>query len=303
MTSPCTCSSPRPKVGFIGAGKVGTALALALSRACYPVVAVASRSLSSAQRLAEAVDGCSAFADTDPVVTAADLVFVTVPDDAIAEVAGAVAWRPGQMVVHCSGSLSAEVLDPARRIGALVGGLHPLQTFADARKAADALAGSAFGLEAEDTDLAAALRQMVEALDGTAVVLRAEDKPLYHAAAVVACNYLVTLFSLATGLWDAFGVAQPDAARALLPLVRGTLANLETVGLPAGLTGPIARGDVGTVRKHLAALQSAAPELLPVYRELGLRTIPIGRGKGTLNETAAGQLRRLLGEIEGESCE
>ncbi len=249
------------------------------------------------------MDGCRAFADPDAVAAAADLVFATVPDDAIADVAAAVAWRPGQMVVHCSGSLSAEVLEPARRIGASVGGLHPLQTFADARKAADALAGAAFGLEAEDECLATVLKALVSVLGGTAIVLRAEDKPLYHAAAVVACNYLVTLFSLATGLWESFGVARQDAARALLPLVRGTLANLETVGLPGGLTGPIARGDVGTVEKHLAALEAAAPDLLPVYRELGLRTIPIGVGKGTLNAFAADQLRRLLGEIEGESCE
>ncbi len=295
--------SARPKVGFIGAGKVGTAMALALSRAGYPVVAVASRSLSSAQRLEAQVDGCRTFAGVDSVAQVSDLVFVTVPDDAIAAVAAEVAWRPGQMVVHCSGSLAAGVLEPARRIGAAVGGLHPLQTFADSERAADALDGSTFGLEAEDAGLSAVLGDMVEALGGTAVLLRAEDKPLYHAAAVVACNYLVTLFALATGLWDAFGVSQQVAARALLPLVRGTLANLETVGLPAGLTGPIARGDAGTVRKHMVALKTAAPELLPVYRELGRRTIPIGLDKGTLSVSAADEIRRLLDEIEGESCE
>lgn len=290
-------------MGFIGAGKVGTALALALSRAGYPVAAVASRSLSSAQRLESLVVGCRAHGDLDAVAKAADLVFVTVPDDAIEGVAAAVHWRPGQMVVHCSGSLSAEALEPARRIGATVGGLHPLQTFADATRAADALAGAAFGLEAENEALAAVLKDIVSALGGTAILLRAEDKPLYHTAAVVACNYLVTLFSLAAGLWEAFGVPRQDAARALLPLVQGTLNNLETVGLPAGLTGPIARGDVGTVRKHVAALRAAAPDLLPVYQELGLRTIPIGLDKGTLNASAAEQLGRLLGEIGGESCE
>jgi len=282
---------------------VGTTLAVTLAASGYAVTAVASRTLASARRLAAAVDGCTAYADSDRVAEVCDLVFVTTPDDEIAPVAAAVAWRAGQMVVHCSGSLSAAVLEPARERGALVGGLHPLQTFADAEQAVLALPGSAFGVEAEDPRLAAVLHQMVSALRGTGIPLRAEDKALYHASAVIACNYLVTLFHLATGLWAAFGVERDVAGRALLPLVKGTMSNLDNLGLPASLTGPIARGDVGTVQKHLEALAAAAPQLLPTYKELGRLTVPIGLEKGTLSPPAAEQLRRLLGDTEGEPCE
>lgn len=300
MSSRAYSADERPSVGFVGAGTVGTALALVLSGAGYPVVAVASRSRTSAERLAAVVDGCRAYASPDEVALSADLVFVTTPDDAIASVAAEVQWRSGQMVVHCSGSLSSVILEPARLRGALVGGMHPLQTFANSRQAAETLAGSAFGVEAEDPRLSGVLTGMVSALGGTVITLRAEDKALYHASAVIACNYLVTLFCAAAELWSAFGVDRDSASRSLLPLVKGTLANLERVGLPGSLTGPVARGDVGTIQKHLDALATAAPELLTVYRELGLRTIPIGLEKGTLSPPAAEKLRGLLGGSERE---
>jgi len=119
---------------------------------------------------------------------------------------------------------------------------------------------------------------------------------LYHAAAVMACNYFVTLVKLATDLWGTFGASPEQATRALMPLLRGTLNNIENVGLPNCLTGPIARGDIGTIRKHLAALKRAAPEVLSAYRELGLHTIPVGLAKGTLDGERAEELRELLKE-------
>ncbi len=293
---------PTSTLGFVGAGTVGTALAVTLSRRGYQVVAVASRSFASARCLAEQVEGCIAYPDLQAVADAGELVFITTPDDAIASVAEAIRWRPGRMVVHCSGSLSAEVLDSARDQGALTGGLHPLQTFAGAQQAVGLLPGSTFALEAEDPVLAKVLEGMVQALGGRAVKLRRQDKALYHAAAVMACNYLVTLFSLATDLWMEFGASKDEAGQALMPLVRGTLANLERIGLPDSLTGPIARGDVGTVKKHLEALATAAPGILPAYRALGLQTIAIGLAKGTLPEPAAERLRYLLSDVEEDTC-
>jgi predicted short-subunit dehydrogenase-like oxidoreductase (DUF2520 family) len=281
------------KLGFIGAGTVGTALVVGLSRKGYPIVAVSSRSRASAEGLARLVTGCHVFDSNQGVADSAELVFVTTPDDAIASVVSQVKWHAGQSVVHCSGADSTDILQPAQKLGAQVGVFHPLQTFASARQAIENIPGSTFALEAEEP-LLNTLKDMATALDGQWVELKAGDKVLYHAAAVIACNYTVTLVKLATDLWQTFNVPTQKATKALLPLLRGTLNNIETVGIPQCLTGPIARGDVGTIRKHLDALNQTAPGLLSTYRELGLQTIPIAVAKGRINQNQAQELQAIL---------
>ena len=287
--------SNRHKIGFIGAGTVGTALAVRLSGKGYPVVAVSSRTKASAHRLAEAVPGCRAYDGAQAVADNAQLVFITTPDDVIAQVVAEFQWHPGQGVVHCSGAAATDILEPARECGAYVGGFHPLQTFASVTYAIENLPGSTFAIEA-DEPLLSTLQEMAIALEGSWVRLGAGDKVLYHAAAVVACNYFVTLVKLATDLWQSFGVPPQQATRALIPLLRGTLNNLDNVGLPHCLTGPIARGDLGTIKKHIFALERAAPGLLTTYRELGLQTIPIALAKGKIDQERAKELETLLKE-------
>jgi len=272
---------------------VGTALAVKLSGKGYPVTAVASRSRSSADRLAASVPGCTAYDAKQAVADVADLVFITTPDGAIAGVAAELEWRPGQSVIHCSGADSLDSLEPAVSAGAYAGGFHPLQTFASVAHAIENIPGSTFALEAEG-ELLETLKQMATALEGNWIKLGAGDKTLYHAAAVIACNYLVTLVKLSTDLWKIFGASTPDAVRALMPLLRGTLNNIENVGLPDCLTGPIARGDVGTLKKHIEALQQSAPELLSTYRELGLRTVPVALDKGKVDSERADEMRQIL---------
>jgi len=271
------------KLGFIGAGTVGTALSVRLSQKGYPVAAVSSRSQASAKNLARVVGSATLFDNNQGVADNAELIFITTPDDAIPSVVSRVKWQAGRSVVHCSGADSAEVLEPAKRLGARVGVFHPLQTFASVEQAIENLPGSTFALEAEEP-LLSVLKEMATSLDGSWVELKAGDKVLYHAAAVIACNYLVTLVKLATDLWQTFNVPRQEATRALMPLLRGTLNNLENVGIPNCLTGPIARGDIGTITKHLNALEKAAPSLVSTYRELGLQTIPIALGKGRINQ-------------------
>ena len=281
------------KLGFIGAGTVGTALSVRLNSKGYPIVAVSSQSRTSAENLARAVDGCHVFDNNQDVVDNAELVFVTTPDDAIAPVVSQVRWHPGQSVVHCSGAASTDILQPAKEFGAQVGAFHPLQTFASAKQAIENIPGSTFAVEAEEP-LLNILKDMATALDGHWVELKASDKVLYHASAVIACNYLVTLVKLATDLWQSFNIPTHQATQALLPLIRGTIHNIDTVGIPQCLTGPIARGDVGTIKKHLDALHQTAPNLLSTYRELGLQTIPIALAKGRINQQQAQQLRDIL---------
>ena len=280
------------RIGFIGAGTVGTALAVRLRDRGYPVVAVASRTSASAERLAGMIDNCQVYA-SQGVAERAELVFITTPDDAIASVVAQLDWHSGQSVVHCSGADSLDILEPASRGGAWVGGFHPLQTFASVAYAIENLPGSTFALEAEEP-LLSTLKELAIALDGQWIELRPGDKVVYHAAAVFACNYVVTLVKLACDLWQTFGVPAPQATQSLFPLLSGTINNIAKIGLPQCLTGPVARGDLGTIKKHLAALEKTAPQLLTAYRELGLQTIPIALAKGRINEQRSQELRELL---------
>ena len=281
------------KLGFIGAGTVGTALSVRLSSKGYPVIAVSSRSQTSARKLAQAVSGCRAFNNNQDVADTAELIFITTPDDAIASVASEIHWHTGQSVIHCSGADSTDILESAKKLGARVGAFHPLQTFASVKQAIENIPGSTFAVEAEEP-LLSTLKDIATALDGHWIELKANDKVAYHAAAVIACNYLVTLVKLATDLWQSFNIPQSQATQALLPLIRGTIHNIDTVGIPQCLTGPIARGDIETIKKHLDALQKVAPALLSTYQELGLQTIPVALAKGRINQHQAEELQAIL---------
>ena len=281
------------KLGFIGTGTVGTALAVRLNSEGYQVVAVSSRSRASAENLTQVISNCRIFDNSQDVADIAELVFITTPDDAIAKVVSQLKWHVGQSVVHCSGADSTEILQPARESGAHVGVFHPLQTFASAKQAMGNIPGSTFAVEAEEP-LLNILKDMAAALDGHWIELKASDKVIYHVAAVMACNYVVTLVKLAADLWQTFSIPPQQATQALLPLLRGTISNIEAIGIPQCLTGPIARGDTGTIKKHLEALQKSAPAILPTYRELGLQTISIALAKGRINQHQAKELEAVL---------
>jgi predicted short-subunit dehydrogenase-like oxidoreductase (DUF2520 family) len=289
------------KTGFIGGGTAGTALAVRLSEKEWPVVGVSSRTLSSAQKLARLVPSCRAYPTSQELADVAEMVFITTPDDAIAQVCSEVHWHKGQSVLHCSGAHSVDILEPAKKLGAGVGSFHPLQTFADVDQAIANLPGSTFGLEAEGS-LLSTLEELASLLDGNWVELKAGDKVLYHTAAVFACNYLVTLVKLAVDLWKDFGVSSKQATGALLPLLRGTLNNIDSIGLPNCLTGPVARGDLGTIERHLRALGAESSSLLTTYKELGLQTIPIALAKGKVNEQNAEEMRILFGRPDLAHC-
>ncbi len=281
------------KLGFIGAGTVGTALAYRLSTCGYRVVIAASRTFTSAEKLAHMVKDCRAVDGVQKVADQADFVFITTPDGAIGPVAAQLKWRTGQYVVHCSGADSTAILQPARDQGARVGAFHPLQTFAGVAQAIDNIPGSTFAVEAEEP-LRAILNEMALKLGGYSIELKPEDKVLYHASAVMACNYLVTLIKLSTDLWQTFGVSRPEAVRALMPLLKGTLNNLEKIGIPDCLTGPIARGDMGTVQKHLAALDLVDGTVAATYRKLGVLTVPVALAKGKIDQDRADRILKVL---------
>ena len=281
------------RIGFIGAGIVGTALAVRLSEHGYSIVAVADLRFEAAEKLAGGIQGCDMQADNRGVAEHSDLVFITTSDENIGSVAAGLHLRAGQNAVHCSGAASLDILHPAWEAGTDVGSFHPLQTFASAEQALSNLPGSTFAIEAEG-ELFETLKEMAEALGGRWIKLTPENKPLYHAAAVFAGNYPVTLMNVAVTLWEQMGFSKKEAQEALLPLMRGALNNLASGDLAESLTGPIARGDLGTIKSHLENLRDKAPDFLHIYCCLGLATIPIALAKGSISETRADEIRRLL---------
>ncbi|KUK36611.1 MAG: Putative NAD(P) dependent oxidoreductase [Thermacetogenium phaeum] len=282
------------KIGFIGAGKVGSALALLLQENGYEIVGIASRTPASAEKLANRLQR--------PVLTPGEVarrseaVFITTTDDAIPQVVSGLAaegsFRQGQIVLHTSGALTAEVLAPAAVQGAITLSLHPLQSFATVEQALAILPGSYFSIEGDRRGFPFA-QEVVEKLKGKYFYLDSAAKVLYHAAACVASNYLVGLLACALDLLAAAGIPEGMRLPAMLPLVTGTLDNVRKIGIPNALTGPLARGDLGTVEKHLQALQEL-PEQEAVYNRLGLYTLKVALAKGTITEDQGRELRNLL---------
>src|SRR5437762_11145830 len=284
---------PRKKItlGFIGAGRVGTGLASGFARAGVHVVAIASRTIASAQKLAKRVRGARACAPQD-VADRADIAFLTVPDDAIEAVAASVTWRAGSACVHCSGAADLDVLRRAVADGALAGGFHPLHMFGEAGDPG-ALAGCAIALAGSDA-LVRRLARLARALGAKPLRLPEGGRALYHAAANYSGAFVIALMKETIALWGKLGIAEADALAALLPLLRGTAHNVEKLGAAGGLGSAIARGDAGTIRRHLDVLAREAPDSLELYRILSLRTIPLALAKGTLKPEGAKEIAALL---------
>src|SRR3989454_11921794 len=279
-------------LGFIGAGRVGTGLASGFGRAGVNVVAIASRKIASAQKLAKRVRGARACMPQE-VADRADIVFLTVPDDAIEGLASSLRWRKGAACVHCSGAAELDELRKAVADGALAGGFHPLHMFGEVGESAGTLAGCAIALAGPDT-LVERLERLARVLDAKPLRLPEGGRALYHGAANFSGAFVIALIQETVLLWGKLGIAEADALAALLPLVRGTADNVEKLGAAGGLGSAIARGDAGTIRRHLDVLAKEAPDSLELYRILSLRSIPLALAKGTLKPEVAKEITALL---------
>lgn len=257
-------ASESTRIGFIGAGRLAASLAAGLQAGGYCVTAIASTEQRSAEALAIAV-GADAAPTAQHVADAADLVFLTVPDSAIAGVAQEAQWRARQAVVHCSGALGLEVLSPAADAGALTGCFHPLQSFPSREGDPGRFQGITCGIEAP-AELAIALERMATSLGADVVRLEGVDRAKYHAAAVFVSNYVVSLVAAAERVWEQSGLLKAAARPALAPLLVGAAQNVAEHELAEALTGPVARGDIATVERHLAALDD--PSLRVLYSRL-----------------------------------
>ncbi len=283
----------RLRVGVIGAGRVGAVLAAALADAGHDVVAAAGLSTASAERAARLLPGVP-LVPADQVVAVSDLVVLAVPDDTlsglVAGLAGTGAWRAGQIAFHTSGAHGLAVLAPAERAGVLPLALHPAMTFSGAIEDADRLPGAPFGVTSRPEHRPVAETLVLE-MGGEPFFVAEEDRRLYHAALVTGANHLVTLVAEAADLLRAAGV--PSPASVLTPLLTAALDNGLRRG-DRGLTGPVSRGDVGTVAEHLDTLTERAPASVDAYVALARRTTERALAAGRLKRHEAAPLLDLL---------
>ncbi len=288
----------KPKIAIIGPGVVGRSIGRLLHERRFPIAAVAGPSPSHVRAALDFIG--AGHAARSPAVAArirATWSFSTVPDRMIRpvceEIAAAKGFRRGAVVIHCAGVHDASVLAAARERKALVAALHPLQSFASPEGAVKAMKGTCFTFDGDEA-AAPVAEKIVEALGGRMVRVRPEGRALYHAASCVLSNYLVAVADLGMIMLVLSGMDKAEAARAARPLLAGTVENIGRVGVPAALTGPISRGDVETVTRHLAALSRLPREIRRLYCSLGLYTVRVAQRKGTLNQADARSLVRLL---------
>ncbi|MFU8770501.1 MAG: Rossmann-like and DUF2520 domain-containing protein [Desulfotignum sp.] len=265
----------------IGCGRVGINLAVFLSLQGYGPAAFASRTRDSARAAATHVPKSRVFDDPADAAGESAIIFITTPDTRIEPVceqmAAAGAFSENSVVFHLSGALSSEILESARKKGAATGSLHPLQAFTPyAPDHASPFEG--INMSIEGTPRAQALgREIVGALQARAFTIPTEAKTLYHAAAVVASNYLVTVEHFALTLLGLAGLDHARAFEILEPLIQGTLKNIGARGSVTALTGPVVRGDAAIIARHLADIDAQLSQFSDLYRLLGQYTLEIAR--------------------------
>jgi predicted short-subunit dehydrogenase-like oxidoreductase (DUF2520 family) len=283
------------RIGILGLGRLGSLLARALSQAGQEVVMVWSRDADRARAMARSLPRCRSRAIAQSAVDGADLIFIATPDDVIEPFASSLEWWRGQSVVHCSGALGREVLAPAAEIGASTGAFHPLQSITRASTPAS-LRGISITIEATGL-MKERLCDIARSLGAFPLILAPESRARYHAGASMASNYLVSLASCAVELLESAGLTREQALTALVPLMRGAVDNIDALGLPGALTGPISRGDGRTVARHQRALEEF-PEIGEVYQALGRRTLALASEGGLLRHEQVRRLSLILSELQ-----
>jgi predicted short-subunit dehydrogenase-like oxidoreductase (DUF2520 family) len=281
-------------VAVVGAGRVGTAMAVLLREAGYRITAVSGGEATPA-RAAAFLPGVPV-RPNEEAARAAELVLVGTPDAAIEpavrRLAAAGCLGPDMAVAHLSGATGLSALDAARDLGATVLSVHPLQTCPDVEASIRRIPGSAFAVTATSEEAAALGERIARDAGGHPFRLADEMKPLYHAAAVFASNYLVAVTALAETIERAAGVDDPMAA--LLPLQRATLENIAALGPGDALTGPAVRGDAVTVARNLEALAAHVPEAVRAYVALAGIALDLARGSGRLTPDKRAGVEEVL---------
>lgn len=293
---------PKPEVSIIGTGRLGTAIAIALAEEGYSIAALVAHRRESVRRAAalpgRLLDGLTRVLAVKELAKsrAPELLIIATPDDQIAKVAETVAkldWNigPNSTVLHTSGALSASVLSPLRKNGWSTGSLHPLVSVSEPMVGARLLRGAFWSVEGDQRAIRLG-KTIVRDLDGKSFSITSANKPLYHAAAVMASGNVTALFDVAIEMLAECGLTRRQAQSALLPLLASAVRNLEVLDPAAALTGTFARGDLETVKRHLASLKNNQTAL-ELYRLLGLRSLDLAGSR--LDPAVVKQIKRLIG--------
>lgn len=285
-----------PSISIIGIGRVGGALALALNDAGYVVDLLVHRGAETVERISSRLSQTTQLADIASIPKIeSDIVLITTSDPDITTVAGQLSdtlvERP--VVLHTSGSLSSEVLTSLSKMGCPTGSMHPLVSISDAMSGANSFADAYFCIEGDAAALEAA-KAIVQSLRGRSFSIEPELKSLYHAAAVTACGHLVALIDTAIEMLTECGIGRESAKDVLLPLIKSTIANLETQTPERALTGSFARADVAAVERHLTSIRKNSPvDVRRIYVLLGERSLKLAEANGA----DAADIRRIRESI------
>ncbi len=283
---------------IIGCGRLGISLGVFLSRQGFEPRAFSSRTLDSARRAAEFAGSGQVYENPVEAAGSCSLVFITTPDTLIEPVCEQIAaekgFRKGAVVYHLSGALSSSILVSAKESQAHVGSIHPLQAFAPYSPGQESpFKGINISIEGDGPAVTLG-KEIVNALKANSFTIPTDAKTMYHASAVVASNYLVTLEHFALELLRSAGITEQDAYEILEPLIMGTLNNIKARGSVNALTGPVVRGDDAIVQRHLLDIDQKMPQFSELYRVLGRYTLDIARQRGQVGKAAGQKLSALF---------
>lgn len=293
----------------IGAGRVGTTVSYTLAEKELPNIklrAISSRSTESLNRakkiLGSKAAGVIFTRENSKAVSLANCILICTPDDVISSVCSDIFKDKSKdfknyYAIHFSGSKSLEVLNSARAAGAEIASIHPLKSFASIEEAIKSLPGTIFGITYSSTESKKMAEFLVKSLGGEIIEVENNKKPLYHAAACVASNYLVTLINYAVLIHKKMGIKPEDSLKGLMGLVEGTVSNIKKMGTEKSLTGPIARGDVGTIKEHVKSFNEFfSKEDSALYRMMGIETSKIAHQNKWIKESTVEELKEILKE-------
>ena len=280
-------------VAVLGAGRLGSSLAIALDKAGYTVAAITSRQPTHREWLNSHITTGIVVENVQTAVNVANIVFITGPDAYIEKICSGVKWRSHQAVIHCAGAMSLAPLDTARVAGAQTGGFHPLQTFPTI-DSYERLQDVSFAIESASPELLGWLRILAEDLGGSAFQIESSQRAAYHASAVMACGLLSGLTGLSAERWEPLGIERTDALRRLIPLLRATVDALDEKGLPHAITGPFVRGDIETITMHLEATANKSIGIRNAYAALALASLHIAKEQGGLSDSGFEGIKSLL---------
>lgn len=294
-----------PGFAIIGCGRLGINLAVFLYKNGFEPKSYASRTTASAEKAKALVGTGRVYQNPEKATRAAELVFITPPDEAIASVCQAIAEKDGfgksSTVFHLSGALSSDILVSAKESGAATGSIHPLQSFVPYKEGQRSpFKGINMSIEGENQAIAVG-QKIVNALGANSFIIPTWAKILYHVSAVVASNYLVTLEDFAITLLEQTGIERNRAYEILEPLICGTLKNIKERGTINALTGPVARGDHTIVERHLKDIDQKMPAFSELYRTLGRYTLKIASRRGDMSYQTHQLLNRLFKEVKNVS--